>query len=216
MQAFQTPRTTHGYQQPYVQQPPPGYKAPQPVEVYVMPDHANASIPIEIREQFQRDEKGRVLFFTAPPLNIEQPLTKNGRTLGHSARYLASKAKKEAMKAAKRTADDANLEVREEAAKKAKQEEEEKFKQSVSELRTKALRALEDQLAVATKTHLAGLLNQAEQEVKKVVEQFTKELTEVQKVALLREMEHEKNVRDREENRQIPITGMTAMLEEKY
>ena len=76
-----------------------------------MADHANASIPLEIREQFQRDEKGRILFFTAPPLNVEQPLTKDGRALGHSARYLAAKAKKEALKASKRKAGEANVDV---------------------------------------------------------------------------------------------------------
>jgi chromatin structure-remodeling complex subunit RSC1/2 len=213
MQAFQTPRPTHGYQQPYLQQPPPGYKAPQPVEVYIMPDHANASIPLEIREQFQRDEKGRVLFFTAPPLNVEQPLTKDGRTLGHSARYLAAKAKKEALKAAKRTTSDANFSEREEAAKKAKQQEEDSFKNAVTELGTKALRALEDQLALATKTDLAGLFNgQTEKGIASVLEQ----LTEVQRVAVQKEMQRERNERLREESRRIPVTGMTSRLEEKY
>jgi chromatin structure-remodeling complex subunit RSC1/2 len=213
MQAFQTPRTTHGYQQPYVQQPPPGYKAPQPVEVYVMPDHANASIPLEIREQFQRDEKGRVLFFTAPPLNVEQPLSKDGRSLGHSARYLAAKAKKEALKAEKRKADEANLESREEAAKKAKQDEEDAFKKAVSELGTKALRALEDQLALSTKTELQEVFNgQTESGVKRMIEQ----LAAVQKVAMQQELEHEKNIKEREESRRIPVSGMTARLEQKY
>jgi chromatin structure-remodeling complex subunit RSC1/2 len=213
MQALQTPRATHGYQQPYLQQPPPGYKAPQPVEVYIMPDHANASIPLEIREQFQRDEKGRVLFFTAPPLNVEQPLTKDGRTLGHSARYLAAKVKKDALRAAKRSTSDADLSSREEAAKKAKQEEEESFKNAVSKLGTKALRALEDQLAAATKTDLAGLFNgQTEQGVAKVLEQ----LSEVQRVALQKEVERLRHEKEREERRRMAISGMTARLEEKY
>jgi chromatin structure-remodeling complex subunit RSC1/2 len=213
MQAFQTPRAAQGYQQPYLQQLPPNYKAPQPVEVYVMADHANASIPLEIREQFQRDEKGRVLFFTAPPLNVEEPLTKDGRALGHSARYLAAKLKKDAMKAAKRKADESDIDERKEAAKKAKCNEEERFKTAVAELGTKALRALEDQLAMATKTDLEDLFNgQTKEGIAKVLEQ----LTEVQKVAMQRQLEREMHVKEREENRRIPVTGMTARLEEKY
>ncbi|KAA8613527.1 Transcription factor [Pyrenophora tritici-repentis] len=192
---------------------PPNYKAPQPVEVYVMADHANASIPLEIREQFQRDEKGRVLFFTAPPLNVEQPLTTNGRALGHSARYLAAKAKKEAVKASKRKADAANAGEREAAAKKAKADEEDKFNKSVQYLGTKALKALEDQLAMATKADLTNLFHgQDEQGVKSVIDQ----LAEVQKAVVVKDLQREIHVKEREESKRIPITGMTARLEEKY
>jgi chromatin structure-remodeling complex subunit RSC1/2 len=190
---------------------PPNYKAPQPVEVYVMADHANNSIPPEIREQFQCDEKGRVLFFTAPPLNVEQPLTKDGRALGHSARYLAAKAKKEALKAAKRKAGEANIDERKEAAKKAKADEQ--FKNAVSELNTKALKALEDQLAIATKSDLVALFNgQTEEGVAKVLDQ----LTAVQKMTVQKQLDRELHTLEKEENRRITVTGMTARLEEKY
>lgn len=213
MQSFQTPRPTPGYQQPYLQQMPPNYKAPQPVEVYVMADHANNSIPLEIREQFQCDEKGRVLFFTAPPLNIEQPLTKDGRTIGHSARYLAAKAKKEAMKAAKRKAGEASIDEAKQAAKRAKAVEEVQFKKAVSDLNTKALKALEDQLAVATKSDLATLFNgQTEEGIAKVLDQ----LTLVQSATVQKELERELHALEKEENRRVTVTGMTARLEEKY
>lgn len=213
MQSFQTPRPTPGYQQPYLQQMPPNYKAPQPVEVYVMADHANNSIPPEIRAQFQCDEKGRVLFFTAPPLNVEQPLTKDGRALGHSARYLAAKAKKEAMKASKRKAGDANSDEREAAAKKAKANEEEEFKKAVSALGTKALKALEDQLASATKSDLVTLFNgQTEEGITKLVDQ----LTIVQKMTVQKELEHELHALEKEDSKRTVVTGMTARLEEKY
>ncbi|CAO2656049.1 Nn.00g048520.m01.CDS01 [Neocucurbitaria sp. VM-36] len=212
MQSFQTPRPAPGYPQPYVQQPPAGYKAPQPVEVYVLNDHANNSIPQEIRDQFQRDEKGRVLFFTAPPLNVDQPLTKEGRALGHSARYLAAKAKKDALRAAKRKAEEAGAAAREEAAKKSKVVEEKAFKHAVEELSTKALHALGDQLAFATKTDLEGLFNgQSKDNVAKVLEQ----LTAVQKVAVRKNLEREFHVREREAKGKFPVTGMTARLEEK-
>lgn len=68
------------------------YNPPRPVEVYHLPDPANHSIPAEIRNQFQRDEHGRVLFFTAPPLDAN-PIPEEKRTLTHSLRYLADKAR---------------------------------------------------------------------------------------------------------------------------
>ena len=212
MQSFQTPRPAPGYQQSYLQQMPAGYKAPQPVEVYVLNDHANSSIPQDIREQFQRDERGRVLFFTAPPLNVDQPLTKEGRALGHSARYLAAKAKKDALKSAKRKAEEADAHEREEAAKKAKVADEKRLKQAVSELGTKALQALEDQLAIATKTDLEGLFNgQAKDGIANVLGQ----LTAVQKVAIQKNLERDLHIRERQAAGKFPVSGMTARLEEK-
>jgi chromatin structure-remodeling complex subunit RSC1/2 len=178
----------------------------------VLNDHANLSIPQEIREQFQRDEKGRVLFFTAPPLNVDQPLTKDGRALGHSARYLAAKAKKDALRAAKRKAEETGAVDREAAAKKAKTDEEQKFKQAVSELGTKALQALEDQLAAATKSELEASFNGRTKEgLAKLLDQ----LTETQRVAMQKHMERELHTLEREEGKRTTVTGMTARLEEK-
>jgi chromatin structure-remodeling complex subunit RSC1/2 len=210
--SYQTPRPAPGYQQPYVQQPPAGYKAPQPVEVFVLNDHANLSIPQEIREQFQRDEKGRVLFFTAPPLNVDQPLTSDGRALGHSASYLAAKAKKDATKAKKRKAEEAGATERDEATKKAKTDEEEQSRRAISELSTKALKALEDQLAAATKIELeASFSGKAKEGLARVLDR----LTEVQEVATRKKMQRELNVLEREERKRMTVTGMTAKLEEK-
>ncbi|KAI9680746.1 MAG: hypothetical protein M1817_004186 [Caeruleum heppii] len=64
-----------------------------PVEVYHLSDNANLAIPADIREQFQRDEHGRVLFFTTPPLDLLPPV-REGAALGHSIGYLAAKAKR--------------------------------------------------------------------------------------------------------------------------
>lgn len=212
MQSYQTPRPAPGYQQPYVQQPPAGYKAPQPAEVYVLSDHANASIPPEIRDQFQRDEKGRVLFFTAPPLNVNHPLSKEGRALGHSARYLAAKAKREAMKAAKRKGDEAGATEREQAAKKAKADDEANFKKAVSDLGAKAIKALEDQLAITTKAEYESIFNDRTQEnVAKILDS----LTEVQKLAAQKHIDRAIHEQERESRQRIAVTGMTARLEEK-
>lgn len=70
------------------------YNPPRPVEVYHLSDVANASIPPDIREQFHRDENDRILFFTAPPLDV--PRVPGGAPVqGHSLKYLAKKAKDE-------------------------------------------------------------------------------------------------------------------------
>lgn len=195
-----------------MQQPPAGYKAPQVAEVYILSDHANATIPHEIREQFQRDEKGRVLFFSAPPLNVGQPLNKDGRALGHSARYLAAKAKKDATKAAKRKADEANVDEREAIAKKAKTDEEDKFKAAVSALNAKAIKALEDQLAMTTKAELASTFNGR---TKESLAHIIDYLTEAQKVTIRQHLEREVHDREREAKERISVTGMTAVLEER-
>ena len=75
------------------------YKTPQPIEVWSLNDAANAAIPQDIREQFQCDEEGRVLFFTAPPIDTETLATsevKSDLPLGHSVSYLAAKADRDA------------------------------------------------------------------------------------------------------------------------
>lgn len=214
MQAFQTPRPAPGgYQQPYIQPTPSGYKAPQPVEVYVLNDYANASIPQDVREQFQRDEKGRVLFFTAPPLNVEPPLTKDGRVIGHSARFLASKAKKDASRAEKRSANEANVDKREAAAKKAKADDEAQLTTAVTNLGLKALKALENQLAQATKLELEESFGtRVKQGVALVVDQ----IVEAQESATQASVECEKRMRERAASRRTLVTGMTTRLEAKY
>ncbi|KAL9626303.1 MAG: hypothetical protein Q9164_007904, partial [Protoblastenia rupestris] len=68
-------------------------------EVYVMSDAANASIPLEIRQQFPCDDNGRVLWFTTPPLNntvtpLDVVSPKNGKPLAHTPVYLAAKEKR--------------------------------------------------------------------------------------------------------------------------
>lgn len=57
-----------------------------------MSDTANAAIPPDVRSQFHRDEYGRVIFYTSPPLDSTgMPESKQG--LRHSLRYLADKAR---------------------------------------------------------------------------------------------------------------------------
>lgn len=68
--------------------------AKPPDEVFHLSDSANAAIPADIREQFQKDEQGRVLFFTKPPLDVLPPV-KNGGPPVHSLRYIAAKIRRQ-------------------------------------------------------------------------------------------------------------------------
>jgi chromatin structure-remodeling complex subunit RSC1/2 len=66
------------------------YNVPRAPEVYTLPDNVDAAIPQDVRERFQRDEHGRVLFFTAPPINRpDSGVAEPHSGLGHSVHYLA-------------------------------------------------------------------------------------------------------------------------------
>lgn len=68
------------------------YNPPRPVEVYTLPEVVNDGIPDEIRQRYHRDDHGRVLFFTAPPLNRpHMGVSAESQGLGHSAGYLAGR-----------------------------------------------------------------------------------------------------------------------------
>lgn len=179
-----------------------------------MNDHANASIPPEIREQFQRDEQGRILFFTAPPLNTPTFANNADQNLGHSARYLAAKAQRDAKIAAKRKAEEASLAEREEASKKEKAKAEEEEREAIANLSTKATQALETQLAVMTKAQFEALFPDAQ-----VVDQTLSSidrLSEVQRTTIIKNLEREARRAKAKSNSHVPVTGMTVRLEEKY
>lgn len=64
-----------------------------------MSDAANATIPVEIRQQFPCDDHGRILWFTTPPLNTATDQTlilshKDGKPLVHTPEYFAAKEKR--------------------------------------------------------------------------------------------------------------------------
>jgi chromatin structure-remodeling complex subunit RSC1/2 len=68
------------------------YNPPRPPEVYTLPDQINEALPAQVRENVQRDASGRVLFFTAPPLDrMNSGISSESAALGHSARYLAGR-----------------------------------------------------------------------------------------------------------------------------
>lgn len=90
-------------QQHYASRPPPAimhaqpgqpsnaYNPPRPPEVYTLPEPINDALPRDVREGFERDREGRVLFFTAPPLDRSNKLAPTSAELGHSIKYLAGR-----------------------------------------------------------------------------------------------------------------------------
>ncbi|MBE7181701.1 MAG: hypothetical protein INR71_10940, partial [Terriglobus roseus] len=151
-----------------------GYNAPQPPEVYCLSDAANASIPEDIRKQFHCDDQGRVLFFTAPPVEVGGPSSMSLSTgderkaddrrapreelkLGHSVRYLAARARRDALVAEKRKRDADDEAVRAPEAKRARLQSEADLRQKLAATMDKAVGVLEDQLAVATKVAMVDL-----------------------------------------------------------
>lgn len=67
------------------------YNMPRPIETYTLPDNLDSSIPQEVREQFHRDDTGRILFSTAPPLNRPaNGVAPEQAGLGHSVSHLAN------------------------------------------------------------------------------------------------------------------------------
>lgn len=113
--------------------------------MYTLPDQANLSIPSEIREQYQRDEFGRVLFFTTPPVSAGQGAT--GLPTGHSVRYLAAKARRAQQLAQKRQERDLQLQADERLAKKARLEADERAGEDIEALKKRAFSVFETQLA---------------------------------------------------------------------
>ena len=126
-----------------------GYNVPRPVEVYHLPESANAAIPQDIREQFQRDDKGNVLFFTAPPVDVLPPL-KEGFAVGHTARHLANKLRHKVALEERRKAAALPTDAEEPPAKKLKALPRPPSQQDIVNLRDRGVRLLIDQINQGT------------------------------------------------------------------
>ncbi|KAL1637261.1 hypothetical protein SLS58_009448 [Diplodia intermedia] len=159
---------------------PQSYKPAQAIEVYRLDDHTNATIPPRVRAQFQQDEQGRVLFFTAPPLDALPPGSGSGDGkagdsnnvgaggLAHDVRYLAAKKKREALlreRKRKAAGDDegaaaaANKKARTQQQQQQKQQEADlALRQQIDHLTVRAAKALEQQLRAATERDFEELL----------------------------------------------------------
>lgn len=132
------------------------YNPPRPIEVFHLTDSVNNAIPLDIRSQFQRDEYGHVLFFTAPPLDASR-IPESVANLGHSVRYLAKKARNQEERERKIKEREEQRVIEAENARKRAREEEGAQQQSFKKLRTEALDLLNKKLEAGTKLYYQGL-----------------------------------------------------------
>ncbi|KAK7529904.1 chromatin structure-remodeling complex protein-like protein rsc1 [Phyllosticta citribraziliensis] len=194
------------------------YKPAQSIECYRLDDHTNATIPPHLRDQFQQDEQGRLLLFTAPPLDVLPPLPDDAEPapLGHSAQYLAARKKRAAMIAEKRKREEEETPGRvaqEAAAKKARIEQGARdLQHRVIELAGKATVALESHLAEATVADLRALYGDDWKD--RLNGDIERMLAAQEKV---RKVEEERMARERDweqrEKERVRIEGVGAMLE---
>ncbi|SMY29063.1 unnamed protein product [Zymoseptoria tritici ST99CH_1A5] len=172
----------------YAPRPPTAnYRDPPPIEVYTLPDAANLSIPPDVREQYQRDESGRVLFFTTPPVGLEQ----TGAPRGHSVRYLAEKARRQELISKKRKQREEEKDKADKVAKKARLEGAKQVMSDVEAMKIKALAVLDRQLA----SSVAGDLGDAD----------LAQLSAKQKAVVEAKRQREENDRRRQAMRSIRL-----------
>jgi chromatin structure-remodeling complex subunit RSC1/2 len=153
------------------------YNPPRSVEVYHLSDIANASIPQDIREQFHRDEHDRILFFTAPPLDVPRPVL-GGRLGGHSLKYLAKKARDEEALAQKQRERDERLESEMREKRKREAEDEERRREEVKRLKSRAIEVLIGKVERGTEEIYEELYNG---DAKMVMEEGRMELEKMQR-----------------------------------
>lgn len=132
------------------------YQPPKPVEVYHLPDHIQSSIPAEVTSQFHCDDQGRILFFTAPPLDTLRPY-KPGQAVGHSVRYLAEKARRaEALEKKRKTAEMESAVERDQSQKRQKttdaETDQQELSKEISNLKQKSLEVWNRQLKADTES----------------------------------------------------------------
>ncbi|KAL2009247.1 hypothetical protein VTN00DRAFT_7441 [Thermoascus crustaceus] len=148
---YATPQHAYpSYQANRLHVPPPAVynpNAPRPIEVFHLSDAANAAIPADIREQFQRDEQGHVLFFSTPPLDVVPPVQ---RELGHSLKYLAAKEERRKLVEEKKRKDAHEREEREEAVKRRRADENKALAEKVEVLTEKAIDVFANQISSGT------------------------------------------------------------------
>lgn len=208
---YQTPQAPPTYQQPITRPQQVVYNKAPPVEVFHLADAANSSIPPEIREQFHQDQHGHILFFTAPPVDAAPPV-KAGAALGHSARYLAAKAKREATLAEKRKRENDGSAHKDEERKRMKTEVEIAFQGDVAALTAKALEVFGDQLLQATVKEYETLPMDGDAKGRLQAELET--LEKIRKDETRKQREREERVRREKEKQKVPITGVSAALED--
>ncbi|KAL1303346.1 hypothetical protein AAFC00_006745 [Neodothiora populina] len=186
------------------------YRDPAPIEVYTLPDVANASIPPSVRQQFEQDDQGRVLFFTAPPMYLAADDDKSAKNLAHSIRFLADRARRRDEIARKRKAYEDSKADAQKAAKRARLQDARSVAQKREESRQEALAALEEQLVEGARRRLRGAYGDAEW--KKGLDKELDLLEAEQREALERRRLVEEHERDKAESRCVKLGSAGTLL----
>ncbi|WEW60388.1 hypothetical protein PRK78_005873 [Emydomyces testavorans] len=160
-------------QSPMAMPPASNPNAPRPAEFITLSDEVNNAIPPEVRSRFQCDDKGRVLFFSTPPLHI---VGDESARLAHSSEYLAARARRQQVidRERKRILDRQRARAEEERRQQLAEQEEKKTakeetsnikrentepaeaeKPSIEEIKSASIERLE-RLAKITKAYISG------------------------------------------------------------
>lgn len=179
--------------------------------MYHLSDSANASIPEDIREQFQRDEQGHVLFFTAPPLDVLPP-TKPGAALGHTARYLAKKLRRKVALKEKRKAEGLPENGEESVKKKPRHGDADPLLiAQVGEMRDKAIEIWVKQMERSTEKIYQDIYGDQWEEGMKYEQE---KLAGEQRERRLKQAQWEESARKRKEKEKVSLTGTGVYLDD--
>ena len=138
--------------------------------VFHLPENANQAIPEEIRNEFQQDAQGHILWWDAPPIDTLPPV-KPKSAISHTAKYLADKIRAKKAKREKRKAEGLPEEEEgqpERPAKWVKEDSDSDFQGLIKDLTVKALWNWNDQLQAGTDIIYKSLYGEHWEEGKKI------------------------------------------------
>lgn len=182
----------------------------RPHDVYRLSEQANSQIPAEVRQQFQQDEQGNVLFFTTPPLDVLQPM-KEGFAVGHTARYLAEKARRETALREKRKAQGITEDKGEPPAKKTKSAPQGNLSAQIHGMRDRALSLWAEQMQEGTARIYQDIYGS---DWEKAANADAQKLARKQKDRLLKQTTLEAARKQKEEKDRLALTGSEVFLDD--
>lgn len=182
----------------------------RPHEIFRLSEQANAQIPEKLRQLYQQDEYGNVLFFTAPPVDVLPP-TKEGSAVGHTARYLAEKLRRKMASREKRKAEGLPEDYEEPKPKRASPAVEGNLAGQIHHMRDEAFQLMIDQMQEGTRAIYKGLYGlEWEKGAKYEVTKTAQRQAEARKQqAALEESE-----RKRKESETVSLTGTGVYLDD--
>ncbi|KAJ5726464.1 uncharacterized protein N7483_007821 [Penicillium malachiteum] len=121
--------------------------APRSVEVFHLSDAANSAIPLDVRQKFQCDDRGHVIWFSTPPMDIIRP---RDPKLKHSLEYLAKQSERQKQVAERKRKREEEEKQRADEVKRLRIEEEKELATRIAALAPRAIKALAEQVASGT------------------------------------------------------------------